>query len=184
VDKFRMPVVYVTHSLEELLALGDNVVLMDGGRCIDSGRVEDVVSNPENMPHLGLTGRVSVLKAVATDQRSSSGIIKLDGEKLLIPTPQYKSGTKLRVTVRSEDVTISVKKPEGLSARNIMKGTVTGLAETTDHAMGLKIDIGVTIYATITKEAVSELRIEQGSEVYIILKTIALSRRSTATIRQ
>ncbi|PLX71467.1 MAG: molybdenum ABC transporter ATP-binding protein [Denitrovibrio sp.] len=184
VDRFRMPVVYVTHSLDELLALGDNVVLMDGGRCVDSGRVEDVVSNPANMSHLGLTGRVSVLKAIATDQRSTSGIIKLDGEKLLIPTPQYKAGTKLRVTVRSEDVTISVKKPEGLSARNIMKGTVTGMAETTDYAVGLKIDIGVNIYATITKEAVNDLKIENGSDVYIILKTIALSRRSTATIRQ
>lgn len=184
VEKFRMPVVYVTHSLDELLALGDNVVLMNDGSCVDSGSVEDVVSKPENMQILGLTGRVSVLKAVAVDTSEASGIIRLEEKKLLIPTSQYKSGTKLRVTVRSEDVTLSVRKPEGLSARNIMKGIVQSLNETEDGAVSIKIDIGVTIYATITKEAVSELKIENGIDVYIILKTMALSRRSTVTIRQ
>lgn len=177
-----MPVIYVTHSLDEMLALGDHAVLLDGGRCADSGSIEDVVSNPANMAHLGLSGRVSVLKAEA--KKEHSGIIRLHDSKLLIPAPQFKPGTKSWVTVRAEDVTISVKKPEGLSARNIMKGTVIGMSETYDHAVGLKIDIGLNIYATVTKEAVSELRIEKGSEVYIILKSIALSRRTTATIRQ
>ncbi|PLX69520.1 MAG: molybdenum ABC transporter ATP-binding protein [Denitrovibrio sp.] len=184
VEKFKMPVVYVTHSLDELLALGDNAVLMSNGSCIESGSVEEVVSNPANMEHLGLTGRVSVLKAVAVDQHNSSGIISLVDGKLMIPTRQYKTGTKLRVTLRSEDVTISIKKPEGLSARNIIKGKVTKMEQTTDGAIGIKIDIGVNVYATITSEAVSDLHIENGSEVFIILKTVALSRRSTATIRQ
>jgi molybdate transport system ATP-binding protein len=88
------------------------------------------------------------------------------------------------VTVRSEDVTLSVRKPEGLSARNIMKGVVQKMAETEDGAVSIKIDIGVTIYATITKESVSDLSIVNGMGIYIILKTMALSRRSTATLRQ
>ncbi len=110
VERFRMPVVYVTHSLEELLALGDNTVLISEGNCIQSGSVEDVVSNPANIDHMGLTGRVSVLKAMAVDQHDSTGIISLTDKTLMIPTKQYKEGTKLRVTLRSEDVTISVKK--------------------------------------------------------------------------
>lgn len=184
-----MPVVYVTHSLEELLALGgDNTVLISEGNCIQSGSVEDVVSNPANIDHMGgLTGRVSVLKAMAVDQHDSTGIISLTDKTLMIPTKQYKEGTKLRVTLRSEDVTISVKKPEGgLSARNIIKGgVVTNMEDTPpDGAVSIKIDIGVTVYATITQEAVSDLSIENNSEVFIILKTVALSRRSTATIRQ
>jgi len=184
VETFRMPVVYVTHSLDELLALGDNVVLMEGGNCADFGSVEDVVSNAKNMTHLGLTGRVSVLKAIAIDQHNSSGIISLEDRKLMIPTTKFPKGTKLRVTIRSEDVTLSIKKPEGLSARNIIKGAVTKMEDTMDGAVSIKIDIGVSVYATITKEAVSDLHIENGSEVFIILKTVALSRHSTATLRQ
>jgi len=183
VDKFRMPIVYVTHSLEELLALGDNVVLMQDGSCVDSGTVEEVVSKPENMPMLGLTGRVSVIKAVAVDTMGSSNIIRLENKKLMIPTNQFKPGTKLRVTVHSEDVTLSINKPEGLSSRNIIKGTVEKMSDTADGAVSIKIDIGVSIYATITHGAVSDLSIELGKEIYIILKTMALSRRSTATIR-
>ncbi len=58
------------------------------------------------------------------------------------------------------------------------------MEDTPDGAVSIKIDIGVTVYATITQEAVSDLSIENNSEVFIILKTVALSRRSTATIRQ
>lgn len=184
VERFNMPVIYVTHSLEELLELGDNVVLMQDGQCIDSGSVEEVVSKPENMPALGLTGRVAILKAEATDNRDSSGIIKLEGDKLLIPTSRYKAGTKLRITLKSEDVTISIQKPEGLSARNIIRGKVENISETDDRAVSLMINVGVTVYATITMEALQELEIKINSEVYIILKTIALSRKSTATLRQ
>lgn len=183
VEKFSIPVVYVTHNLDEMLSLCDNAIIMDNGRCMDSGSVENVVSNPANMPYLGLTGRVTVIKARACGQHESRGII-FDNGRIHIPTSQYKPDTKLRVTLKSEDVTISVKKPEGLSARNIIRGRVMSMDETPDGAVGIKLDIGVVIYATITKEAVNELSIENGSEVYAILKTIALSRRSTATIRQ
>jgi molybdate transport system ATP-binding protein len=184
VEHFHMPVVYVTHSIDELLSLCDNVVLMEDGNCVDSGSVESVVSDPKNMEHLGLTGRVTVLKAQAADQHNTSGIISLTNGKLMIPTNKFPAGTKLRVTVRSEDVTLSAKKPEGLSARNIIKGVITQTEPTADGAVSLKIDIGTAIYATITTEAMHELNLETGKEVYIVLKTLALSRRSTATIRQ
>lgn len=184
VEKFRMPVVYVTHNLDELLALGDNVVLMKDGNCTASGSVEKVVSDPSNMSDLGLSGRVSVIKAKAAGQHHASGIITFENNRMIIPTSKYKPDTKLRITIHSEDVTLSVKRPEGLSARNILKGTVTDMEETADGAVGVKLDIGVQIFATITKEAVTELSIDKGSEVYAILKTIALSRRSTATVRQ
>jgi len=183
VSRFSIPVVYVTHSLEELLSLGDNVVLMKNGSHIDVGSVESVVSNPANIEELGLSGRVTVLKAVTTTSQSA-GIITLENGKLIIPSQRYKDGTKLRVTIHSEDVTISVKKPEGLSARNIIKGSVKSMEETYDGAVSLKIDIGVSVYATVTHSAVNDLRISNGTEVYIILKTIALTRRSTTTSRQ
>lgn len=184
VERFSMPVIYVTHDLDEMLSLCDNAIIMENGRCIDSGSVEDVVSRPSNMPFLSLSGRVSVIKAVATDMQSSSGIMRIENGKLLIPTSKFKPGTKLRVTLKSEDVTLSIKKPEGLSARNITKGTVVGMEQTADGAVSVKIDIGVSIYSTVTKGAVIDLNIREGSEIYIILKTIALSRRSTAIIRQ
>ncbi len=64
-----------------------------------------------------------MLKAMAVDQHDSTGIISLTDKTLMIPTKQYKEGTKLRVTLRSEDVTISVKKPEGgLVRETLSKG--------------------------------------------------------------
>jgi len=184
VERYRLPVVYVTHSTEELFRLCDNVILMENGQAADSGTVEDVVSNPSNTSLLGLSGRVSVIRAEAVSPEETEGKVIIRDSRMLIPTKTQKPGTKMRVTIHSDDITLSVKKPEGLSARNIIKGTVKNMDETPDGAVSILVDIGIEVYATVTKTAVSELCIETGSEIYTILKTIALSRKSTPLIKQ
>jgi len=177
VQTFKLPVLYVTHSLDELFSLCDNVVLMNDGKCTDSGSVEEVVSRPDNREILGLSGRVSVLRASAVSEKEPSNIQFEDG-RLRIPTSKYATGTELRVAVHSDDVTLALSKPVGISARNIMKGTITSVENSDDGAVAVTVNVGVPVYATITRSAASELGIRTGMDVYIIMKTIALSRLS------
>ncbi|WP_022850931.1 molybdenum ABC transporter ATP-binding protein [Limisalsivibrio acetivorans] len=174
VDRFRIPVIYVTHSRDELLRICDNVVLMSRGSCIDSGSVEEVVSRPENMEFLGLQGRISVIRGEAYE----GSRVLIENGRLKLPSSKYTAGTPMRAALHSDDITVAVKKPEGLSARNILKCRVIGMDETADGAVSLELDAGINFYATITRQAVSELGIENNMEIYAILKTIALSRLS------
>ncbi|QAR33981.1 molybdenum ABC transporter ATP-binding protein [Geovibrio thiophilus] len=181
VQTFKLPVLYVTHSIDELFSLCDNVVLMKDGRCTDFGTVEEAVSRPANREILGLSGRVSVLRASAVSEKEPS-IITFENGRLGIPTSKYATGTELRVAVHSDDVTLALNKPTGLSARNIMKGMITAVDSSDDGAVAVTVDVGVPVYATITRSAASELGIRTGTEVYIIMKTIALSRLSVPFI--
>lgn len=181
VQTFKLPVLYVTHSIDELFSLCDNVVLMNEGKCTDSGSVEDVVSRPANREILSLSGRVSVLRAYAVSE-SEPSIITFENGKLGIPTSKHATGTELRVAVHSDDVTLALTKPTGLSARNIMKGTVTAMDRSDDGAVAVTVDVGLPVYATITRSAASELGIRAGMEIYVIMKTIALSRLSVPFI--
>ncbi|MCD8568988.1 MAG: molybdenum ABC transporter ATP-binding protein [Geovibrio sp.] len=181
VQTFKLPVLYVTHSIDELFSLCDNVVLMNEGKCTDSGSVEDVVSRPANREILSLSGRVSVLRAYAVSE-SEPSIITFENGKLGIPTSKHATGTELRVAVHSDDVTLALTKPTGLSARNIMKGTVTAMDKSDDGAVAVTVDVGLPVYATITRSAASELGIRAGMEIYVIMKTIALSRLSVPFI--
>ncbi|MGE4496756.1 MAG: molybdenum ABC transporter ATP-binding protein [Deferribacterales bacterium] len=181
VQTFKLPVLYVTHSIDELFSLCDNVVLMNNGKCTDSGSVEDVVSRPANREILSLSGRVSVLRAYAVSE-SEPSIITFENGKLGIPTSKHATGTELRVAVHSDDVTLALTKPTGLSARNIMKGTVTAMDRSDDGAVAVTVDVGLPVYATVTRSAVSELGIRTGMEIYVIMKTIALSRLSVPFI--
>lgn len=181
VQTFKLPVLYVTHSIDELFSLCDNVVLMNNGKCTDSGSVEDVVSRPANREILSLSGRVSVLRAYAVSE-SEPSIITFENGKLGIPTSKHATGTELRVAVHSDDVTLALNKPTGLSARNIMKGTVTAMDRSDDGAVAVTVDVGLPVYATITRSAASELGIRAGMEIYVIMKTIALSRLSVPFI--
>jgi molybdate transport system ATP-binding protein len=177
VETFKLPVIYVTHSIDELFSLCDNVMLMENGKCSDSGTVEQVVSNPANMETLGLDGRVTLLRASAVSEKEP-GIITLSNGKLLMPNAKCPTGTELRVAVHADDVTLALEKPSGISARNIMDGMIVDMEDTNDGGVSVTVDVGVNIYATVTKSAVRELRLKKGTQVYAILKTIALSRLS------
>lgn len=181
VQTFKLPVLYVTHSIDELYSLCDNMVLLNDGKCEDAGTVEEVVSKQENRKTLGLSGSVSVLRAIAVSESEASAV-QMSNDMLKLPTCNYPAGTELRVAIHSDDVTLAVKKPEGISARNILKGTVTHIATLEDGGITVTVDTGLPIYSTVTQAAMKELSIKEGMEIYAILKTIALSRLSVPYI--
>lgn len=177
VQKFRIPTVYVTHSVDELLMLCENAVLLENGHTADRGSVADVVSSGENTGILGLSGRVSVLNAKTVKSEKQAMLTMSDGT-VLLPTDKYKEGTTVRLSIHADDVTLAVSRPEGLSSRNIIQGTATEISETGDGGVCVTVDAGVKIYATVTKSAARELNIVRGCKVYAVLKTIALTRMS------
>jgi molybdate transport system ATP-binding protein len=172
VDKFKIPVIYVTHSIDELLALCDNVVLMENGKCNDFGSVEEVVSKPQNMDILGLSNPVKVLNVLAGAEDSSQ--IMLSDGRIVMPTSKYPEGTPMRAVVNSADVSIAIRKPEGISTRNIMQGVVTSIKGVPDGRMCVTVDVGRDIYATVTRAAINELKIKEGLMVYAMFKSTSV----------
>jgi molybdate transport system ATP-binding protein len=186
-DELRIPIVYVTHAMEEIVRLADTLVLMSEGRVAAVGTVEDLTSRLDLRP---LTGRFeggAVIRAEVEDHDAAYGLTRLSfpGGGLNVGRLDLPVGAKVRVRVRARDVVLALQPPVGLSIRNALPARVVEIAEARGPAVDLRLDVGgagqsVMLWARITRRALQELGLAPGSRVYALVKTVALDRSSFA----
>lgn len=173
-----LPILYVTHSVEELARLADQVAVMQNGKILLSGPVTDVLSDPAAMPFLGIREAGAVLSAtVAAHEDDGLTRLMTSGGPLLLPGVRAEVGEVLRLRIRAQDVILSLREPVGLSARNILRCTITGLESGRGPGVAVVLRFGdQRLLARITDRARLELGLEPGAEVYAILKSTSVSR--------
>jgi molybdate transport system ATP-binding protein len=186
-DELAIPIVYVTHAMEEIVRLADTLVLMSEGRVAAVGTVEDLTSRLDLRP---LTGRFeggAVLRCVVADHDSGFGLTRLafPGGRISVARLDLPLGTTVRVRVRARDVVLALERPAGLSIRNAFPARVIEIAAADGPAVDLRLDIGsegksVMLWARVTRRALAELKLEIGSAVHALVKTVALDRSSFA----
>lgn len=180
-DRFDIPAIYVSHSVDEIARLADNVVLLDGGHVVTAGSVEKVLNRDE--PQASQMGfeAVSVLHVTVLEHLPELHLLRVDhnGQTLTVPVAdQVTPGESLRLSVHSGDVVLATDLPTGLSVRNVLNGTVIDVAEDPLGAFAsVGVDVnGATIRAQLTRHAVHELKLNAGSDVYVLLKTASFDR--------
>ena len=181
-EETSLPIVYVSHSMDEVLRLADTMVLMDLGKTIACGAVEDVTSRLDLSPMTGRYESGSVLSVTVKHHDTENGLshLKFNGGEFLVPLLKDPIGQKLRLRVRSRDIILSLNKPVGVSTLNILHGRVKEIAIGTDDSphMDVLLDVGTLLWARITKLSGSRLGILIDSPIYAMIKTVAIDRQS------
>lgn len=176
-EQLEIPILYVSHSLDEVVRLADHLLLLEQGEVAAFDSVANVWHSPAFVAWQPDSQRVSLLELPITMQRSTYKMLGLSlGEQMLWVNelPRYTMGEKLRITITSKDVSVSLEKPNHSSIRNVLKGTITQITEHTDH-----VDIAVFvdahhIWATISLWSFDELALKQGQEIYLQVKSVSL----------
>ena len=173
-----IPMIYVSHSLSEVIALAHQVVVMSEGSVLGSGNVSILLrdsnvkwvadfSSFENL----LQGSIS---PVGVDGQKS---IAIGDTKLILPVERLggeeKEEVSAIVSIRASDIILSKIKPTGLSARNVISARVKEV-HSTDSSVLVECDIGEPIYVEITSMSQSELGIYSGTEVFLIIKASSI----------
>jgi molybdate transport system ATP-binding protein len=170
----RVPVVYVTHSREEVFALGERVVVLEKGRLIAQGTPHQVMSAPRLETVAQLAGFENIFDATVSAVHEERGtmICQLSGSTVEMETPLVRAdvGSALRVGIRAGDILLASQLPVGLSARNILPGRITSLAQR-DVIVAAKVNCGVEMEVHLTLAARDSLRLQPGSEVWLVVKT-------------
>lgn len=182
-DQLRLPMVYVSHHLDEVVRLATSLVLLSGGRVAAAGPLGEVLSRAELFPLLGRFEAGGVLRAVVEAHDTTWGLTRLatTGGRLSVPLLDAAPGTAMRVRVRARDVLLSIRPPDGLSARSALSGRVEAIA-----GDGAIVDVAVAIgpegadrlLARVTREAVADLGLSPGAPVFAVVKATALERRN------
>ncbi len=174
----RIPILYVTHSREEVLALGERVLVMDHGRIIAQGTPHEVLRAPLQETVAQLAGFENIFDAMVRLIHEDRGTItcRLPADKpgtfVLLETPLIRAeqGSRVRVGIRAGDILLAVAKPEGLSARNVIAGRITSV-ERRDMIVSVRVDCGVEMEVYLTLAARDALQLEAGREVWLVIKT-------------
>lgn len=171
----QVPILYVTHSHEEVFALGEQVIVLDAGRIIAQGRPHEVMRAPRLETVAQLSGFENVFDATVTAIHEERGTMtcRVGGGPLELETPLVRAdvGQKLSVGIRAGDLLLATEKPRGLSARNVLPGTVRRV-ERRDVIVSATVDCeGVQFEAHLTLAAREALKLATEKKVWVVLKT-------------
>lgn len=170
-DEIRLPILFVSHSVPEVLRLATTVVLMGQGRVIHSGPLAGILADPALAPALGAREAGALIRA-RVEGREPDGLTRVAtaGGPLLLPDLTLPMGRELRLRILAHEVILARGAPQGLSALNALPVRVTridgGLVQL---AMGDE-----RMLAQITPRSVKALELLPGSDCHAIVKSVSV----------
>jgi molybdate transport system ATP-binding protein len=180
-DQAGVPIVYVSHAVAEVSRLASTIVLISDGRVRAVGPLQEVMGRAELYPMAGRfeAGAVLAVSVAAHDARW--GLTELAGAfgKLTVPRLPAPIGAALRVRIRARDVILAATPPTGISALNVLAGRVEAVVPIEDAALEVQLCLGdERLLARVTRRSGATLGLVPGREVFAVIKTVAIDRRS------
>lgn len=178
-DIAKLPILYVTHALDEVDRLADTLVLLEAGRVLTSGALEVVMARPDLRPLATLRDAGAVLTCHVDRNDAATGLttLRFDGGTLAVPLRPESPGTRLRLRVRARDVALAIEEPRGISSHNILAATIIGLDRAGPHEVIVSLLIGPTVLlARLTRDSVGRLALETGQAVFALVKSTTFDR--------
>ncbi len=182
-DEMRIPIVYVSHSIAEVARLANNLVVLADGRVAASGAPAAVMSRLDLFPLAGQpeAGAMLATTIAGEDARFGLTVLRTAAGELRVPHLDLAVGTALRVRIRARDVMIALVRPEGLSALNVLPGTVAEIGAADGPVVEIRLDCaGEPLIARLTRRSIETLGLLPGRPVYAVIKSIAFDSHAFA----
>jgi molybdate transport system ATP-binding protein len=174
--ELNLPVIYVTHSRDEAVSLGERILIMDHGRIVTAGEPLEVFGTPVTRRVARLTGVENIFEGRIDSRNSGAGttLVTLSGKygscQIDAPSTAREPGDTLTIAVRSGDILLATNDIRNTSARNILPGTISSIRRTSDRTL-ISVASGVDWVVSVTREASVELGLHEGQNVWIAFKT-------------
>lgn len=200
-----LPIIYVSHSLDEILQLADNMLVLDKGQVVACGPLQQIWDSAEMRPWLPTKEQSSLLSATVSQLHPKyrmTGITLANGTELWINGLKLAVGDNIRVRIHANHVSVCTQRPEGSSIRNILPVTIADIifpensvseschTENDDlqnspssnkDNVQVKLLLGNDhIWANITQWACDELALTVGQSVFAQIKGVSMAESELA----
>ena len=174
--ELNIAIVYVSHNMDEIVRLADELVVMADGAVVAQGPVDEVTARLDLRPLTGRwdAGAVLSTTVAAQDERDALTQLAFPGGALWLPRLDLLLGTHLRIRVRARDVSLALSPPRDISVLNVFPGMVIEVGEDDGPQVDVLVDIGSPLWARITKRSQRELNIVPGRKVHALIKAMAV----------
>ncbi|APG85962.1 molybdenum ABC transporter ATP-binding protein [Sinorhizobium americanum] len=174
-DETKIPIVYVSHSVAEVARLAERVVVIEDGRVKASGTASVILNQPAAAIARRETGALVEGAVESHDAQHRLTVVRAGECLIRIPHLVSAPGNRLRLYIAGRDVMLATTKPEGISALNVLMGTIVDLSPAQEGSVDVRVDCGGNVIVSrITALSRDALGLEPGKPVHAIIKTVAL----------
>lgn len=180
-DQFHLPIVLVSHALDEVVRLADEMVLIDRGTVTAHGTVDEIMGRLDLAPATGRyeAGAVIETRVDAHDARYELTRLVFDGGELVVPRVDAGIGVRVRVRIRARDVSLATREPRDLSIHNILAGRLVEIRDEPGPIVDVRVQVGeAALIARVTRQSLDRLGLAPGQPVFALVKAISLDRHS------
>ncbi len=175
--ELAMPMVYVSHSISEVLAIADAAMVLDNGRvtAFDAPRrLLNRVSVGENDASDFAVDNILEGQIVESHTSGAAGKVRIGSALITAPTGHREFGEKVVVAIGSQEIIVATERPSGISARNVLGGAIKSI-DGDGPTRIVTVDCGADLMAEVTAAAIVELGLETGKQVYLVVKSSSIT---------
>lgn len=172
-----LPILYVSHAVDEVARLADTLVLLQDGAVRAQGPLFEVMSDPAAVPLLGVREAGAVIEAeVSGHAEDGLSTLRLSAGLLELPGVQAPVGARVRLRVLAQDVILSLDRPDGLSSVNVLPVKIHEVYPGDGPGAAIALQAGSDrLLARVTARAVREMRLQAGMQCFAILKATTVA---------
>ncbi|QSR84933.1 molybdenum ABC transporter ATP-binding protein [Methylacidimicrobium sp. B4] len=175
-DELEIPILYVSHSPDEVARLADHLVAMEGGKVLAAGPLTETLARLDLPFRLGEdAGAVLDATVGAVDKEWRLARMDFDGGSLWAPDPGLTVGRRIRVRVLARDVSLA-EEPGTSSIQNVLRGQVDAIGADEHPGLALvRLRVGESVLlARLTRRAAASLGVTSGRVLWVQVKSVAL----------
>jgi len=172
----EIPIIYVSHSTDEVARLAEQLVILKNGEILGHGRIEDMLTRLD-LPLSHRSDAEALLSATVIDTDTDFGLTRLDvdGNVVTVTGTNLTENDLVKLRIAAHDVSLTLDKQSGTSIQNILPVTVTQIEEENSAQTLVKLSLGSHfLLARITRRAVQDLDITLGKNLYAQIKSVAV----------
>ncbi|MFN4141360.1 molybdenum ABC transporter ATP-binding protein [Aestuariivirga sp.] len=177
-DELRIPIVYVSHSVAEVMRLASDIAVLSEGRLLAFGPAGEIAQRLDLVPaeEREEGGAIIDMTVAAHDETFGMTLLASAAGEIHVPGRIASPGAAARVRIRARDVMLATAEPQQISALNILRGTVRAIAPADAASVNVTLDCGGSaIVARITRQSAAALGLEPGHAAFAVVKAVSVS---------
>ncbi len=174
--ELEIPVIYVSHSIDEVAHLADHLILLDEGSVVGNGEISEMLTRLDlSLAHGERAASVIEAKVFEHDDSYNLTSIDFSGGRFFVPRKQLLIGCEVRLRVEARDVSLTTQRQSETSILNILPAIVDEIVDEGDAQVMVRLKAGNDLLLScITKKSAELLKLQTGSEIYAQIKSVAL----------
>lgn len=172
----KIPVLYITHSMQELFYLANNMLLVNNGEIEAIGAPQTLFLDPTlSLAKHAHSGLLITVNNLLWDEKSAMMQGKLDGQKIYLTMDKLLDEAQIQIKVESKDVIIATQKFSHSSLQNCFVTTIEQIEKLTENHILLTLNLGKQkLLAKITAKSLQQLQLTVGQTVFSYIKAVSI----------